>query len=43
MDTENGQKTLPGPDQLKSHCQSLAMLDAIMSPDWEYENNGIVC
>jgi hypothetical protein len=36
MVTENRLKTLPGPDQLKSLCQSLAMLDAIMSPDWEY-------
>jgi hypothetical protein len=36
MATENRLKTLPGIDQLKSLCQSLAMLDAIMSPDWEY-------
>jgi hypothetical protein len=36
MVTEYRLKILPGPDQLKSLCQSLAMLDAIMSPDWEY-------
>jgi hypothetical protein len=38
MVTENRLKTLQGPDQLKSLCQSLAMLDAIMSPDWEYRH-----
>ena len=36
MATENRLKTLPDIDRLKALCQSLAMLDAIMSPDWEY-------
>jgi len=36
MAAEKRLKTLPGIDQLKSLCQSLAMLDAIISPDWEY-------
>jgi hypothetical protein len=36
MATESRLKTLPDIDRLKSLCQSLAMLDAIMSPDWEY-------
>ena len=36
MATENRLKTFPDIDRLKALCQSLAMLDAIMSPDWEY-------
>jgi hypothetical protein len=36
MATENRLKTLPDIDRLKALCQSLAMLDAIMSLEWEY-------
>lgn len=27
---------LPGIQELRDHCRSLAMLDAILSPEWEY-------
>ena len=36
MVTEKRLATIPDVDSLKRLCQSLAMLDAIMSPEWEY-------
>jgi hypothetical protein len=27
---------LPAPDRLEALCQSIAMLDAVLSPEWEY-------
>lgn len=36
MPSENLLAELPGIDDLRRLCQSLAMLDAIMSPEWEY-------
>ena len=36
MVTEKRLDTIPNTAALQSLCQSLAVLDAIMSPDWEY-------
>jgi len=36
MVTKNRLATIPNVETLKKLCQSLATLDAIISPDWEY-------
>jgi hypothetical protein len=36
MVTKKRLATIPDVESLKKPCQSLAMLDAIMSPEWEY-------
>nr|WP_327070852.1 MULTISPECIES: hypothetical protein [unclassified Kitasatospora] len=35
MTVDDVARLLPEPDALRDHCRALAVLDAILSPDWE--------